>query len=145
MTNVRPPHPTPDFNRGIIDQLRANGGTILDGFFKGASLLVLSTTGARTGAQRENPLAYTRDGDRYVVIASNGGQARNPNWFHNLVAQPLVTLEVDGQRLQARARVAEGAERERLYDAQAAVMPGFADYQRQTSRRIPVVVFEHVA
>jgi deazaflavin-dependent oxidoreductase (nitroreductase family) len=133
-----------NFNQNVIDQFRANNGTIIEGPFKGRSLLLLTTTGARSGQPRVNPLAYTRDGDRYVVIASKGGAPTNPDWYHNLLTNPVVTVEVGRERFQARASVAEGAERDRLFDAQARVMPGFAEYQRNTTRRIPVVVLTRV-
>jgi deazaflavin-dependent oxidoreductase (nitroreductase family) len=87
-------------------------------------------------------LAYTRDGDNYVVIASKGGAPTHPGWFHNLVANPDVKLEVLGDTIPARARVAEGEEHDRLFDAQARLMPAFGDYQKKTTRKIPVVVLE---
>ena len=128
------------FNQEIIDQFRANNGTMVSGMFKGAPLLLLTTTGAKSGQTRINPLAYTRDGDRYVIIASKAGAPTNPDWYHNVVAHPEVILEVGPDRFPARATVAEGAERDRLYEAQATLMPGFAEYQRNTTRRIPVVI-----
>ena len=131
-----------DFNRNLIADLRANAGRATSGPFSGGSLLILTSTGAKSGERRENPLAYTRDGDRYVVIASKGGAPTNPAWFHNVVANPDVKLEVLGETIPARARVAEGEEHHRLYDAQARVMPGFAEYQKKTTRKIPVVVLE---
>jgi deazaflavin-dependent oxidoreductase (nitroreductase family) len=134
--------PTTDFNGEIIEQFRANNGTMVSGMFKGAPLLLLTSKGARSGQTRINPLAYTRDGDRYVIIASKGGAPSHPDWYHNVVANPEVTVEVGPQRIPARATVAEGPERDRLYAAQAALMPGFAEYQRKTTRRIPVVILE---
>ncbi|GAC1314992.1 MAG: nitroreductase family deazaflavin-dependent oxidoreductase [Chloroflexota bacterium] len=131
-----------DVNVDVIEQFRTNDGKILSGMFKGAQLLLLTSTGAKSGKTRVNPLAYTRDGDNYVIIASKGGAPTHPDWFHNVVAKPDVTVEVGSERFDARARVAEGAERDRLYAAQAAIMPGFADYQKKTSRQIPVVVLE---
>jgi deazaflavin-dependent oxidoreductase (nitroreductase family) len=135
---------TNDWNTEIIEQFRANSGTMVSGPFKGAPLLLLETRGARSGQARTNPLVYTRDGDRYVVIASKGGAPTNPDWYHNVVANPEVTLEVGPKRFTARAVVADGDERDRLYAAQAALMPGFAEYQRKTTRRIPVVVLEPI-
>jgi deazaflavin-dependent oxidoreductase (nitroreductase family) len=134
-----------NFNQNLIEHFRANRGTILEGPFKGGRLLLLTTTGRHSGKQRVNPLAFTRDGDRYIVIASKGGAPTNPDWYLNLVANPEVIVEVGGERFAAKASVAEGAERDRLYDAQAKVMPGFAEYQRKTTRRIPVVVVERLA
>jgi deazaflavin-dependent oxidoreductase (nitroreductase family) len=133
-----------DFNQDIIDQFRANNGTMIEGMFKGAPLLLLNTTGAKSGQPRINPLAYTRDGDRYVIIASKGGAPTSPDWFHNVVANPEVVVEVGPERFPARASVAEGAERDRLYAAQAALMPGFAEYEKKTTRRIPVIVLERI-
>ena len=129
-------------NQDVIKQFRANGGQILEGMFKGAPILLLTTTGAKSGTTYTTPLAYTRDGDRHVVIASKGGAPVHPGWYHNLVANPTVGVEVGQEKFQARALVPEGEERDRLYDAQAALMPGFAEYQRNTTRRIPVVVLE---
>jgi deazaflavin-dependent oxidoreductase (nitroreductase family) len=138
-------NPRPEnFNQDIIDQFRANNGTMIEGMFKGAPLLLLNTTGAKSGQPRINPLAYTRDGDRYVIIASKGGAPTSPDWFHNVVANPEVVVEVGPERFPARASVAEGAERDRLYAAQAALMPGFAEYEKKTTRRIPVIVLERI-
>jgi deazaflavin-dependent oxidoreductase (nitroreductase family) len=134
-----------EFNRNLVDHFRANSGTIHEGPFKGAPILLLTTTGRRSGQERINPLAYSRDGDRLVVIASKGGSPTHPEWYLNLVANPNVTIEVGPERFAAKATVPDGAERERLYDAQAKLMPGFAEYQRKTTRQIPVVVLERIA
>jgi deazaflavin-dependent oxidoreductase (nitroreductase family) len=130
------------FNRNLIDQFRANGGEIKEGMFKGAPVLLLTTKGAKSGNTHTTPLVYTRDGDRHVVIASKGGAPTNPAWYHNLVANPTVTVEVGPDKFQANASVTRGDERDRLFDAQAAMMPNFAEYQRNTTRRIPVVVLQ---
>jgi deazaflavin-dependent oxidoreductase (nitroreductase family) len=130
------------FNENLVQHFRANQGTILDGPFKGAPILLLSTTGKRSGRTRTNPLAYTRDGERYVVIASKGGSPTHPDWFLNLQANPNVTVEVGSKRFEATASVPDGAERDRLFNAQAQLMPNFADYQRKTTRQIPVVVLQ---
>src|ERR1700687_3385317 len=122
-----------NYNQQIIQGFRANNGDL-----ENRPLLLLTNTGARSGKTRVNPLAYTRDGDRYVVLASKGGAPSNPDWYHNVIANPEVTVEVGPQRFKARARVAEGDERERLFNAQAAQMPNFAEYQQKTSRQIPV-------
>ena len=133
-------------NVDVIEQFHKNNGRIDSGMFKGARLLLLTTTGAKSGQRRVNPLAFTRDGENYVVIASKGGAPTHPDWYRNILAHPDVSVEVSTaagvKRFAARARIAEGAERERLYAAQAAIMPGFAEYQRKTSRQIPVVVLE---
>lgn len=88
---------------------------------------------------------YTTDGDRIVIIASKGGAPTNPDWFHNLVANPVATVEVGSERFPVRATVAEGQERDRLYSQQVAAMPNFADYQKKTARRIPVVILERIS
>jgi deazaflavin-dependent oxidoreductase (nitroreductase family) len=134
-----------NFNENLIEQFRANRGTIVEGMFKGAPILLLTTTGARSGKTRVNPLAYTRDRERLVVIASKGGAPTHPDWYHNVVANPVVTVEVGPERFQAKASVPDGDERERLYQAQAQIMPGFAEYQRKTTRRIPVVVLDRLS
>jgi deazaflavin-dependent oxidoreductase (nitroreductase family) len=134
-----------DFNGQVIEQFRSNNGTMVSGMFKDAPLLLLTSKGAKSGQPRVHPLVHTRDGDRYVIIASKGGAPTNPDWFHNVVANPEVTVEVGPERFAATARVAEGAERDRLYAAQAAIMPNFAEYQRKTTRQIPVVVLEPIA
>jgi deazaflavin-dependent oxidoreductase (nitroreductase family) len=132
-----------DFNQQLIAEYRANGGKV-SGMFAGAPLLLLTTTGAKTGQPRVAPLAYTTDNDHLVVIASKGGAPTNPDWFHNLRVNPEVTVELGTETFSARASVPEGAERDRLYDQMAAQMPGFAEYQRNTTRRIPVVVLERL-
>jgi deazaflavin-dependent oxidoreductase (nitroreductase family) len=129
-------------NEDVITQFRSNGGTLVEGRFKGAPILLLSTIGARSGTVRVTPLVYTRDGARYVIIASKGGAPSHPAWYHNLVHNPLATVEVGLQRFTARASAARGAERDRLFEAQARLMPVFAEYQRRTGRLIPVVLFE---
>ncbi len=134
----------PGFDDDIIEQFRANQGRILRGPFAGRTLLLLTTTGARTGRLLTKPLGFTRDGDRYVVIASKGGAPTHPAWYHNLVANPRVMVEVGDQRFEARASVAEGAERERLFAQQAAQIPVFGKYQEMTTRQIPVVVLERL-
>ncbi|HEY7030877.1 MAG TPA: nitroreductase family deazaflavin-dependent oxidoreductase [Thermomicrobiales bacterium] len=133
-----------DFNQQLVDEFRATGGKVT-GMFAESPLLVLTTTGAKSGQSRTIPLVYTTDQNRLVVIASKGGAPTNPAWYHNLVANPIVTVELPGETFRAKAQVAEGAERDRLFEQQAAQMPGFADYQRNTTRRIPVVVLERLA
>ena len=131
------------FNRGIVDEYRATGGTV-SGQFAGAPLLLLTTTGARSGEPRTTPLVHTRDGDRLVVIASYAGAPRHPAWFLNLRVNPDVTVELGAETFAARAIVAEGGERERLFERQAAEMPRFNEYREKTSREIPVVVLKRV-
>src|SRR5688572_23165121 len=130
-----------DFDQLLIEEYRATGGRV-SGQFAGAPLLLLTTTGAKSRQPRTAPLAYSTDGDRLVVIASKGGAPTNPDWYHNLVANPSVTVELGAETFPATATVPEGEERDHLFDRMAAQMPGFADYQRQTTRRLPVVVLE---
>jgi len=103
-------------------------------------LLLLHTTGAKSQQQRVSPVAYTTDGDRLVVIASKGGAPTHPNWYYNIVANPLVTVELGIEQFQAHATIPAEPDRTRLYDQMATVMPGFAEYQRKTTRIIPVIV-----
>jgi len=132
-----------DFNKTIIEDFRANGGKV-SGQFAGGTLLLLNTIGAKSKQPRTNPLAYTKDGDNYLIIASKAGAPTNPDWYYNIVANPEVTVEVGSERFQARATVPEGEERDRLYNQMATQMPGFAEYQRNTTRRIPVVVLKRI-
>ena len=134
------------FNEALIADLRSHEGKATSGPFVGRPLIVLTTTGARTRAERANPLVYSKDGDRIVIVASKGGADTNPDWFHNLKANPSVTVEVDTETFQGRANiVASESERRRLYDAHAAMHPTFKDYEKKTSRVIPVVLLERVA
>jgi deazaflavin-dependent oxidoreductase (nitroreductase family) len=130
-------------NERIAKEFRANGGKVKG--WETKPLLILTTTGAKSGQAREAPLCYVMDGDRYVLIASKGGSPTHPDWYHNLVANPEVMLEVGTETFPARATFPQGAERRRLYDAMAAVMPFFADYERNTPQReIPVVLLERI-
>jgi deazaflavin-dependent oxidoreductase (nitroreductase family) len=129
------------FNRTVIDEFRQNGGAV-GGDFTGAPMILVTHTGAKSGKQYTNPLVYTRDGDHYVIIASKAGAPDDPQWFRNIVANPLVTVEIGAETFTARARVAEGDERARLWRAQADLMPNFDEYAKNTTRQIPVVVLE---
>ncbi len=133
-----------NWNEAIIDEFRANGGKV-GGPFAGRTLLLLHTTGAKSGQERVNPVAYVKDGDRLVIIASKGGAPTNPDWYYNLLAHPLVTVETGKERFQARAEVASEPERTRLYDKMVEMMPGFAEYQRKTTRVIPVITLTPVS
>ena len=132
-----------DFNRHIIEEFRANRGKV-GGNFEGAPMLLLHTTGAKTGAERVNPVVYQPDGDRYVIFGSKAGADTNPDWYHNLLAHPEATIEVGAETVPVVARLAEGEERDRRWSRQKELMPGFADYERKTSRSIPVIVLEPV-
>jgi deazaflavin-dependent oxidoreductase (nitroreductase family) len=128
-----------EFNRGIIEDFRTNAGKV-GGPFEGAPMILVTHTGAKSGKTYTTPLVYTTDGDRLVIIASKGGSPENPAWFHNLVAHPSVEVEVGDERFAATASVAEGDERQRLFDQQAELMPNFKEYAAATTRTIPVVV-----
>jgi len=131
-----------DYNLALIDDLRAHKGTATAGRFAGRELLLLITTGAKSGQPRTAPLAFTRDGDRYVIIASKGGSPTHPDWYHNVVKNPNVTLEVGGEAFPARATIAQGEERDRIWEAHKLKFPNFAEYEKATTRKIPVVVLE---
>jgi deazaflavin-dependent oxidoreductase (nitroreductase family) len=133
-----------DYNQRIIDEFRANGGKV-GGEWDGYNLLLLHSTGAKTGQRRVNPVGYRRDGDRFVVLGSDGGSPTHPDWYHNLRARPQITVEVGSERFDARARVASSDERDRLWREFKKEIPVLADYERKTSRQIPVVVLERVA
>ncbi len=128
-----------DWNKAVIDEFRANSGKV-GGNFAGRTLLLLHTTGAKSGQERINPVAYVQDGDRYVIIASKGGAPTNPDWYYNLLAHPRVTVEVGTEQFQAQAAVVSEPERTRLYSKMVEMMPGFAEYREKTTRQIPVVI-----
>jgi deazaflavin-dependent oxidoreductase (nitroreductase family) len=130
-----------DWNSSIIEEFRANGGKV-GGRFEGRTVLLLHHTGARTGRLRTNPLVYLSDGDRFAVFGSKGGAPTNPDWFHNLIAHPEVTIEVGTETIPVRARVATGAERDDLWARQVRAVPAFAEYEEKTERTIPVIVLE---
>jgi deazaflavin-dependent oxidoreductase (nitroreductase family) len=128
-----------DWNQKIIAEFRANEGQV-GGQFANTPLLLLHTTGAKSGQPRINPLAYVTDGDRYVIIASKGGAPTNPDWYYNVVANATVNVEVGTKQFSAKAAVAVEPERTQLYEKMAAKNPGFAEYQRNTTRIIPVII-----
>ncbi len=125
----------------MIEEFRANGGKV-GGVFEGAPMLLLTSTGARSGRLHTTPLLYMDDGDRLVVFASKGGAATNPDWFHNLLANPRANIEVGDESYPVRAVLIEGDERDRLFARQAERRPVFAGYQEKTTRVIPVIAFE---
>ncbi len=128
-------------NDGVIAEFRANGGQC-GGRWEGNPMVLLTTTGARSGQARTSPLTYTTDGDRLVLIASRAGDDRHPDWYHNLVADPAVTIEVGTERFDGRASVADEPERSRLLQARIDEMPRFGEYVEMTDRTIPVVVID---
>jgi deazaflavin-dependent oxidoreductase (nitroreductase family) len=127
-----------DWNRGIIEEFRANEGKVRA--FARQPLLLLTHTGAKTGTRRTNPLAYFRDGDRYVVVASKGGAPTNPDWYHNLLANPRATIEVGVDELEVTAEAARADERPRLWAMITERNPAFQEYEDKTPRTIPVVI-----
>jgi deazaflavin-dependent oxidoreductase (nitroreductase family) len=128
-----------DWNAAIIKEFRANAGKV-GGPFAGKTLLILHTIGAKSGQKHINPVAYVTDGDRFVIIASKGGAPTNPGWYHNIVAHPRVTVEVGTEHFAARASISTEPERTRLYNKMVEMMPGFAEYQKKTTRIIPVII-----
>jgi len=132
-----------DRNKNIIDEFRTNGGRV-GGPFAGKTLLLLHTKGAKSKQERINPVAYVCDGERYVVIASKGGAPTNPDWYYNIIADPLVTVEVATEKFQMRATIVKEPERTRLYDKMVEMMPGFDEYRRKTTRVIPVIMLTRV-
>jgi deazaflavin-dependent oxidoreductase (nitroreductase family) len=133
-----------DRNDKIIAEFRANEGRV-GGVFEGAPMVILTSTGAKTGKPHTNPLMYLPDGDRVVVFASMGGAPENPQWFNNLVANPDAEAEVGTERFKVRAVVTEGEERDRLFEEQKKRYPQFGEYETQTTRTIPVVALERVS
>lgn len=130
-------------NKKIIAEFRANDGRV-GGNFEGKTLLLLHTTGAKSGQERINPLACIKDGDRLAVIASKGGADTHPDWYYNVIANPQVTVEFGTEKFQAQTTIAKEPERTRLYAKMVEVMPGFGDYRRKTTRVIPVIVLTPV-
>ena len=124
-------------NKKIIEEFRTHQGKV-GGYFEGKNLLLLHTKGAKSGEERVNPVAYVKDKDRWVVIASKGGAPTNPDWYYNLRANPQVTIEVGTEKHQARAAIVEEPERTRLYNKMVEMLPGFDDYRQKTARVIPV-------
>jgi deazaflavin-dependent oxidoreductase (nitroreductase family) len=134
-------HNQNDYNQRLIEQFRADRSSNGDAF-KGRPLLLLTTTGARSGQRRTAPMMYVRDGERLLVIASNAGAPKHPDWYYNLVAHPHVTVEVGRETYDAIAVVTEGAERQQLWDKIVEQYPFFADHQTKVTRQIPVVALE---
>jgi deazaflavin-dependent oxidoreductase (nitroreductase family) len=137
------PRAMDEMNQAVIKEFRSNKGKV-SGPMEGMPILLLTMTGAKTGRTLIRPLCYSRDGDRIVIIASYGGSPRNPPWYHNLLANPLVTVEVGSEQFKARAAESSGAERQRLFDEQARLMPFFNDYQKKTKRQIPVLTLTKI-
>lgn len=130
-----------DWDRQIIEEFRANGGSV-GGQFTGVPLLLLTTTGAKSGQQRTRPLAYLPEGGRIYIFAGNRGTPTNPAWYHNLVAHPDVTVELGPEKFEARATVVESEEWDRLGSIQLQKLPGLASLQAKITRKVPVVLLE---
>jgi len=126
-----------NWNSQIIEEFHANGGKV-GGMFANSTLLLLTTTGAKSGQRRTNPLVYLPDGDRLIIFATRAGAPTNPDWYHNLLAHPDATVEVGTESFDVTATIVQGEERDRLYARQAAIMPSFAEYEKKTKRVIPV-------
>ncbi len=130
-----------DWNAQIIEEFRANGGKV-GGPFEGGTLLLLHSTGAKTGKERVNPLMYQQVDGGYAVFASKAGAPTNPDWYHNLKANPEAWIEVGTDRVEVKAREAEGDEREEIFERQKRAWPGFAQYEQKADRTIPVMILE---
>ena len=127
-----------DMNQKVIEEFRANDGKV-GGFFANNTLLLLHTTGAKSGKERINPLVTFEDGDRLVIIASKGGAPSHPDWYHNIVANPVVKVEYGTESFEAQAAVASEPERTRLYEIMETIMASFTEYKEKAGRVIPVV------
>ncbi len=130
-----------NWNHQVIEEFRTHGGKV-GGPFAGAPLLLLTTTGAKSGQRHTFPLMYLPDGDRMIVFASKAGAPTNPDWYHNLLAHPQATVEVGNEKLDVTAIVTTDEERDRLYARQAEKYPQFAEYQAKTTRKIPAIALE---
>jgi len=130
-----------DFNRKVIEEFRANDGKV-GGPFEGSPVLLLTSTGAKSGERRTTPVMYLPDGQRMVIFASKAGAPENPAWYHNLLANPTVEVEVGSETVEVDATVTSGEERARLFRQQAELFPQFAEYEKKTTREIPVVALE---
>jgi deazaflavin-dependent oxidoreductase (nitroreductase family) len=132
-----------NWNKAIIDEFRANAG-VVGGPFTGSTLLLLHTVGAKSGQERINPVAYFGDGEQLMIFASKAGAPTHPDWYHNIVANPLVTVEVGTEVFQVQAEIAAEPDRTQLYNKMVEKMPGFGEYQKKTSRVIPVIILTRV-
>jgi len=130
------------WNDNLMADFRAHGGQITEGRLAGAKMLLMTTTGAKTGLPHTAPVGYHLDAGRYVVVGSNSGRDEQPHWLANIARIPVVTVEVGTEKFQARARITTGAERRRLLDDRIAAIPQFGIYEKQTKRELPVIVIE---
>ncbi len=132
-----------DRNKKIIEEFRANGGKV-GGYFANSTLLLLHTTGAKSGKPRVNPLVTFEDGDRLVVVASKGGAPSHPHWYHNILANPVVKVEYGTETFQARASVTEEPERTKLYEKMEKTLSTFSEYKKKAGRVIPVITLTRI-
>lgn len=133
-----------DFNKQIIEEFRTNDGKV-GGYFANNTLLLLHTTGAKSGQEHVNPLVTFEDGDRLVVVASKGGAPSHPDWYYNLLANPIVTVEYGTEKFQAQATVASEPERTELYEKMESKMASFTEYKEKAGRVIPVVTLSRLS
>lgn len=133
-----------DRNLGVIEEFRTNEGRV-GGRFEGRPVLLITTTGAKSGQAHTTPVMYLADGDRWLIFASKAGAPRNPDWFHNLVANPDVTIEVGTETIEANSAIAEPGERDALYAKQVSLYPQFGEYEQKTTRKIPVIILTRKA
>lgn len=131
-------------NKRIIEDFRANEGKV-GGYFENTPLLLLHTTGAKSGKERVNPVATIKDNGRLVIVASKGGASSHPDWYHNLVANPIVGVEYGTEEFKARATVTSEPERSQLYEKMAEKNPGFKEYEKRTDRTIPVITLTRLS
>jgi deazaflavin-dependent oxidoreductase (nitroreductase family) len=144
MTTTDPRAEYAAFTKALIEDVRANGHPT-SGMFEGRPVLILTTIGAKSGEPRVAPLVYSRHGDDLVIMASKGGAPTHPAWYLNLVANPVVTVETEGEKYQARATEAHGEERDRIWDAHVELNPGFAEYvEKAGDRVIPVILLSRI-
>jgi deazaflavin-dependent oxidoreductase (nitroreductase family) len=134
---------TKDRNQRIIEEFRANEGQV-GGYFANVPLLLVHTKGSQSGQARVNPVAYFKEGDHYVIIASKGGADSNPDWYYNLKANPQVTVEVGTETFEAQAQITREPERSELFAKMVARNPGFAEYVQRTKRVIPVIKLQRL-
>jgi deazaflavin-dependent oxidoreductase (nitroreductase family) len=132
-----------DFNTGVIEEFRTNHGKV-GGPFEGGSLLLLTTVGAKSGEKRVTPLVYTKEGDRYTIIASKGGAPSNPDWYYNVKANPEVEVEVGDEKFGAKAEITDEETRKKLYAQHSKEYPQFLDYAKNTDRAIPVILLTRI-
>jgi deazaflavin-dependent oxidoreductase (nitroreductase family) len=133
------------YGKAHVRRYRETDGDVGHIWKEGSTILILTTTGRSSGEPRDTPLIYARDGDRYVIVASNGGDPEHPSWYRNLEKDPDVQVQVLGEVFPARARAAQGEERDRLWEKANEVWPHYREYQERTEREIPVVVLERAA